>query len=164
METGSTCARPIQVQLCLRAASQGNFEDVQKQYQQLFQSPEVQTLREQPQPAWLYESLSEAIRLDDVKIVEFLLNEDVSNGEFPVEVAVRKGAYKTLSLFLDYGWDVNKPLSNNEPPILWYSSNYLLGSIFTYLYSVSLCLPLTLRWSVGCLTTVPFLTSAAIWS
>ena len=140
METDFAYVRPIQVQLCHEAAAMGDLEGVKDQVRQLLHSPDVPSVGEKPHPAWLYESLSEAIRQNNVEIVRYLLDENVANGDLPVETAVRWQAFEILELFLRYGWDVNQPMGRNEPPVL----GYYFQLLFTYeLYLHILSIPLS---------------------
>jgi ankyrin repeat protein len=131
--------RPPQVQLCHQAASAGNLEGVKEQFQQLFDSSRVPSAWEKPNPAWLYDSLSIAIQRNHVEIVQYLLDQNVHNDDLPAELAVRARAFETLKLFLDRGWDVNKPMGPNEPPILGYDLQSLTTSD-TYLPFSSIAL------------------------
>ncbi|OAG09321.1 ankyrin [Paraphaeosphaeria sporulosa] len=110
--------RPEQVDLCYRAARDGNFDGVKEQVRQLFHNPEVAYVGEKPHPGWLYDSLLEAIQRNNVEMVQFLLDEDVTDGYLPVEPAVRARAFEVLELFLRNGLDINQPLRPNEPPVL----------------------------------------------
>ncbi|KAF1951327.1 ankyrin [Byssothecium circinans] len=111
-------SRPEQVDLCYRAACDGDLDAVKEQVRQLLHAPEVASGEEQPHPAWLYASLSEAIRQNNIEMVQFLLDENVANGDLPVESAVRGRAFEVLELFLRYGCDINQPLARNSPPVL----------------------------------------------
>ena len=110
--------RPEQVDICYRAACKGDLDTLKEQAWQLLHNPEAAFV-EQPHPAWLYRSLAEAIRQQNIEMVQFLLDENVANnGDLPVEVAVRSRAFKVLELFLQRGWDINQPMSRDEPPVL----------------------------------------------
>jgi len=111
--------RPEQVDLCYRAACDGDLDAVKEQVRQLLHNPK-EAFFEQPHPAWLYNSLAEAIKQQNMEIVQFLLNENVANGNLPVEIAVRSRAFKVLELFLSYGWDINQPMARNDPSVLRY--------------------------------------------
>ncbi|KAH7395386.1 ankyrin repeat-containing domain protein [Phaeosphaeria sp. MPI-PUGE-AT-0046c] len=109
--------RPVQVDLCYKAAIQGDIENVKEEVRLLLHEP-VTSQEEESHPEWLYESLVEAIRQDHVDMVRYLLDEGVSEDELPGDVAVRAEALKVLELFLERGWDINRPLGHNSPPVL----------------------------------------------
>jgi len=113
-------ARPEQVDLCHRAARDGDLDGVKEQVRQLFYNPEVAHVGEKPHPGWLYDSLLEAIQGDNVEMVQFLLDENVADGNLQVEPAVRARAFKVLEQFLRNGLDINQPIGPNEPPVLRY--------------------------------------------
>jgi hypothetical protein len=120
--------RPPQVKLCYQAASAGDLEGVKEQFRQLFDSSKVPSVLEMPHPAWLYDSLSIAIQRNHVEIVQYLLDRNVHDEDLPAELAVRARAFDILELFLKCGWDVNKPMGPNEPPILGYDLQSLTTS------------------------------------
>jgi ankyrin repeat protein len=130
--------RPEQVDICYRAACEGDLDTLKKQASQLLNNPEAASV-EQPHPAWLCDSLAEAIRRQDIEMVQFLLDMNVANGDLPVEVAVRSRAFKVLDLFLQRGWDINQPMGRNEPSVLRYNCQSLIVSTFTYTFSIPLC-------------------------
>lgn len=142
---GHLYPRPAQVDLCYRAACEGNLGAVKEQARQLLHNYQTAPFEEQPHPAWLYRSLSQAIQQDNIQMVKFLLAENVANGNLPVEVAVRSRAFGVLELFLRYGLDINQPLRRNEPPVLGYDSN-LLSLIFTNSRSASQCVQMIWKW------------------
>ncbi|KAL5442556.1 hypothetical protein PMIN07_004805 [Paraphaeosphaeria minitans] len=109
--------RPEQVDICYRAACDGDLDTLKEQAWQLLHNREA-ACDEQPHPAWLYRSLAEAIRQQNVEMVQSLLDENVANGDLPVEVAVRSRAFKVLELFLRRGWDINQPMARNKPSVL----------------------------------------------
>ncbi|KAF2870492.1 ankyrin repeat-containing domain protein [Massariosphaeria phaeospora] len=111
-------ARPEQVDLCYRAACNGDLDGVKEQVRQLFHNPEVAYVGERPQPGWLYDSLLTAIQRNDAEMVQFLLDENVTDGYLPVEPAVRARAFEVLEQFLRNGLDINQPFRRNEPPVL----------------------------------------------
>jgi hypothetical protein len=112
--------KPEQVDLCYRAACDGDFDGVKEHVWQLFHNPEMTYVGEKPHPGWLYDSLLEAIQQNNVEMVQFLLNENVTDGSLPVEPAVRARAFKVLELFLNNGLVINQPFRLNEPPVLRY--------------------------------------------
>lgn len=112
-------ARPFQVSLCLQAAQNGDLDGVKEQVRQLLHTSVPSPANVGADPAWLFDSLSAAIERNDRKMVEFLLDENVMVGSLPAEGAVRAGAYGVLELFLDCGWDINLP-DSDEPPVLGY--------------------------------------------
>lgn len=111
--------RPEQVDICYRATCDGDLDTLKEQAWQLLHNPDA-AFFEQPHPAWLYHSLAEAIQQQNIEMVQFLLDENVANGDLPVEVAVRSRAFKILELFLQRGWDINQPMGRNEPSVLRY--------------------------------------------
>jgi hypothetical protein len=112
--------RPEQVDLCYRAARDGDLDGVKEHVWQLLHNPEVAYVGEKPHPGWLYDSLLVAVQQNNVEMVQFLLDEKVTEGRLPVEPAVRARAFEVLELFLRNGLDINQPLSPNEPPVLRY--------------------------------------------
>jgi ankyrin repeat protein len=130
--------RPEQVDTCYRAACDRDLTTLKEQACQLLHNPEA-ALIEQPHPAWLYRSLDEAIRQQNMEMIQFLLDENVANGDLPVEVAVRSRAFKVLELFLQRGWDINQPMGRNEPSVLRYYCQSLIVSTSTYTSSIPLC-------------------------
>lgn len=122
--------RPEQVDICYRAACDGDLDTLKEQAWQLLHNPEAAFV-EQPHPAWLYRSLAEAIRQQNIEMVQFLLDENVANGDLPVEAAVRSRAFKVLELFLQRGWNINQPMGRNEPSVLRYCYQYSIVSTFT---------------------------------
>lgn len=68
----------------------------------------------------LYNALLEAIKRDDVNIVQLLIDNQVGceDGRLPVEPPVRARAFKVLELFLERGLDINETFRRNEPPVL----------------------------------------------
>lgn len=113
-------SRPKQVDLCYRAACNGDLDAVKEQVRQLLHNPEVASVEEQPPPTWLFESLTEAIGQNNVDMVQFLLDENVAQDYLPAENAVGSRAFEVLELFLRYGWDINRPTGRNEPSVLRY--------------------------------------------
>ena len=105
--------RPPEIGICYEAARKGNVAEVKKQVRHLLHEPQP-TGAAAPDPAWLYGSLDIAIRNENLEIVQFLLSKDVARGDLPVEPAVRQRAKDVMELFLQYGWDINKPLRRNE--------------------------------------------------
>lgn len=73
----------------LQAASKGDLEGVRKQVEALLYLHHASSTRDAPQPAWLYNSLTEAVCQDSTDTVRYLLDHDAANGEFPAETAVR---------------------------------------------------------------------------
>jgi hypothetical protein len=73
-------------------------------------------------------------------MVQFLLDENVANGNLLVEVAVRSRAFKVLEVFLQPGWDINQPMGRNAPSVLRYYCQSLIVSTFTYTFSIHLCI------------------------
>lgn len=140
--------RPMgeQVDLCYRAACDGDLDALKEHVRQLLHNHEAASVEEQPYPGWIYESLSEAIRQNNIQMVQFLLDENVAGGVLPVEEAVRRRAFGVLELFLRSGCDVNQPRGRNEPPVLRYHFQSLLALIFTHTCSASLCVHLTRQW------------------
>jgi hypothetical protein len=120
--------RPEEVELCYQAACRGDLEEVKKQALCLLHHPRPVSEPEKPHPAWLYRSLSIAIREQNIEIVRFLLDENVADGDLPAELAVRGRAWEVLELLLQYGWDINQPRGRNEPPVL----RYALCSLLTF--------------------------------
>ena len=117
-----------------------------------------------PHPKWLYRSLAAAIINGNVEIVRFLLDEKVVDGDLPIESAVRGQSSEVLELFLQYGWDINRPLARNEPPALlcaiWplLSSNYdLPDKLLAYRYVCP-----TEKWSIGFSIMAPTPTAVAL--
>jgi hypothetical protein len=109
--------RPIQVELCLEAAKQGNLDGVKEQVRQLLHSSDGSLVGE---PRWLYESMLAAIEQQNVDMVQHLLDEKVvTDKEFPAETAVRARAFDILELFVGRGWKINQS-DRNEPPVLGY--------------------------------------------
>jgi hypothetical protein len=131
-------ARPEPVDLCYRAACDGDLDAVKEHVWQLLHNPEFSS--GEPRPAWLFASLSEAIRQKNIKMVQFLLDENVSDGDLPIENAVRGRAFEILELFLRYGWDINQPMGRNEPSALrYYLQSLLMSLLLTYMFSIPLC-------------------------
>jgi len=128
--------RPPQIEICYEAARKGDVAEVKKQVNHLLHEPQP-TSAAPPDPAWLSDSLDVAIQHENLEIVQILLNEDVARGDLPIESAVRQRAKGVLELFLQYGWDINKPLRRNEPPALRYALDYSRehrSRISVYLY------------------------------
>lgn len=134
-----------EVELCYRAALNGDLEGVKEHVWQLFHNPEVANVGDTPHPGWLYESLLEAIRQNNVGMVQFLFDEGVGDGRFLVEPAVRARAFDILELFLRKGFNINQPLRPDEPPVLRYHFQSLLYLTFTNVFEVFLSVPLTRR-------------------
>jgi hypothetical protein len=54
-----------------------------------------------------------------IHIVEHFLRSGLfKSSELPVYGAIRAKSYTVLQLFLDYGWDINKPCDDTTPPYL----------------------------------------------
>lgn len=85
---------------------------------QLLHNPEVAFVGEKPHPGWLYDSFLEAIVQDNVEMVQFLHEENVTGGRLDVEPAVRARAFQVLELFLRNGLDINHMFKRNGPPVL----------------------------------------------
>lgn len=117
---GTLFYRPPEVELCEDAARNGDLKRVKELVQQLLHSPRPSYETLKPQPGWLYSSLTTAIERHDLDMVQFLLDENVTTRDalLPFEDAVRCRAFEVLELFLQRGWDINKPLHRNEPPVL----------------------------------------------
>ncbi|KAJ8106767.1 hypothetical protein OPT61_g9325 [Boeremia exigua] len=114
--------RPELVDTCYRAACDGDLNTLKEQIRQLLHDPEAE-FAEQPHPAWLYCSLTEAIRQQNIEIVEFLLDENVAKGNLPVEVAVRSRAFKVLGLFLQLSTFIYTPsiplCTSDKEMVMW---------------------------------------------
>lgn len=112
--------RPPEVELCDDAARNNDLRRVKELVHQLLHSPRPSSETLKPQPRWLYDSITTAIERHDLAMVQFLLDEEVTtrNALLPFEDAVRCRAFEVLELFLQRGWDINKPLHRNEPPVL----------------------------------------------
>ncbi|KAF2741709.1 ankyrin [Sporormia fimetaria CBS 119925] len=109
-------ATPVEVSECYQAACEGDIDRV-KSLAQLFLS-ESSKANAEPNPKWLYGSLSIAIQNQNLDIVQFLLDIGVVDGDLLAEDAVRARAFKVLELFVDRGWDINKPMGRGRPPML----------------------------------------------
>ncbi|RYN85192.1 hypothetical protein AA0119_g13316 [Alternaria tenuissima] len=109
--------RPKQVDICHRAARDGDLDTLKQQTWELLHDPKAAFV-EQPCAAWLYPSLAEAIQQQNIEMVQFLLDENVTNGDLPADVAVHNRAFKVLELFLKRGWDINQPMGRIEPSVL----------------------------------------------
>lgn len=125
--------RPPGIELCYQAARQGDVAEVKKQVHHLLHESQLVPAAT-PDPAWLSSSLEIAIQHENLEIVQFLLNEDVAQGDLPIESAVRQQAKGVLELFLQHGWDINQPMRRNEPPALRYalSSRIVRAAGLTY--------------------------------
>lgn len=112
--------RPPEVELCDIAAGNGDLKRVEELVQQLLHSPRPSSETMKPEPRWLSSSMATAIERHDLKMVQFLLDENVSSPDslFPFGLAVRCRAFEILELFLQRGWDINKPQCPVEPPVL----------------------------------------------
>ena len=75
-----------------------DLQGVTIQVHQLLHNHRVPSPGEKPHPAWLYDSLSEAIGQNNVEIVQHLLEQNVANGCFPAAEAVRARAFDILEL------------------------------------------------------------------
>lgn len=117
---GALFYRPSEVQLCDEAAGNGDLERVKELVQQLLHGPRPSSETLKPHPEWLYGSITTAIERHDLNMVQFLLDENVVTRDtlLPFEDAVRNRAFGVLELFIQRGWDINKPLHRNEPPVL----------------------------------------------
>src|SRR5690242_2469954 len=93
--------RPPEVHRCLAAASRGDITDVRTNVQSFVFSPSPAHL--EPDPAWLYESLSVAAHKDVTELVQLLLDAGVARDGLPIESAVRGRAKAVLELFLERG-------------------------------------------------------------
>lgn len=62
--------------------------------------------------------LCEAIKQDDVNLVQFLLSNVVSMQSCHFRLATEYHAYSTLQLYLDRGFDINTHMSRIDPPAL----------------------------------------------
>ena len=65
-------------------------------------------------------ALADAIQHRHIDILEHLLIAGVPVTSSAVRAAANKRCRQSLSLLLHFGWDINRPLSGDEPPILWY--------------------------------------------
>jgi hypothetical protein len=117
---GAHFYRPPEVGLCDNAARNGNLKRVKELVQQLLHSPRPSSETLKPHPGWLYNSMTTAIERHDLNMVQFFLDENVTTKDtiLPFEDAVRCRAFEILELLLHRGWDINKPLHRNEPPVL----------------------------------------------
>lgn len=73
-------------------------------------------------PEDLVGCLKVSVSSNNVDIVEYMLS-IIPKEHLPGEFAVRVGNIHVLDLFFACGWDLNKPISDHEPPVLWYSVN-----------------------------------------
>jgi len=133
----SYAPRPKHVDICFRTACDRDLNKVKAEVQQFVYNP-VSSVEAQPNPAWLFESLSKAIRWDDVEMVQFLLENKVAT-YFPAEIAVRSRALRVLELFLQLRWDINQPKVRNNLSVLRYHFQYLIVLLFTYTFGILLC-------------------------
>ncbi|KAF2810562.1 ankyrin [Mytilinidion resinicola] len=99
------------------AACKGDLEEVKKQVQRLLHDPRPPE-PQPPQPKWLAQSLLIAMQKPNIEMVQFLLDENVADPHSVAEAAVRGRGWEVLELFLQYGWDINRPQGRNEPPLL----------------------------------------------
>jgi hypothetical protein len=119
-DDGTLFYRPPEVELCDDAARNGDLDKVKELVQKVLHSPCPSSETLKPHPRWLYNSITTAIERHDLDMVQFLLDENVTTQDalLPFEDAVRCRAFDVLGLFLQRGWDINKPLHQNEPPVL----------------------------------------------
>ncbi|KAF2756386.1 ankyrin [Pseudovirgaria hyperparasitica] len=118
----SACGhRPIETELCNDAAQIGDLVQVRKLVQQVLHSDGSSYGNLQPRPEWFRSSVATAIEQHELNIVEYLVHENVvtPDDQYFVELAVRCQTFDILELFLQRGWDINKPLHRNQPPVLW---------------------------------------------
>lgn len=74
----------------------------------------------------LYLLMFEAIKENSVKIVEKLLSYGMTMRYTFVLDAIQAKAKDSLDIFLQNGWDINRPLSETEPTLLAYGCHYIL--------------------------------------
>lgn len=67
--------------------------------------------------------LIDAIDHHQLDVLDFLLREGVSADARVIRAAAstkpRERRREALSMLFRYGWDINKQLSGDEPPVLW---------------------------------------------
>ncbi|KAK1083117.1 hypothetical protein LTR48_006518 [Friedmanniomyces endolithicus] len=66
--------------------------------------------------------LADAIQHRHLSILEFLLLERIPMTSDAVKAAAETRCFEALSMLFNHGWDINQPLSGDEPPV---SSNVL---------------------------------------
>lgn len=86
-------------------------------------------------PGLTTSALLTAIHNSRADIVSLLLAVS-SDDKFPVIEAIRVGSVKTLEAFLWNGWDIDRPIGDNEPSALGYVKDVI--SISTQYLTVSL--------------------------
>ncbi|KAJ8107201.1 hypothetical protein OPT61_g9028 [Boeremia exigua] len=101
-----------EVKHCEDAAAIGDLDGVKKYAQQVLGNAAIPHIR-------LNGPLSRAAESDQAHIVRYFLHLRFSQLMLPVETAVRSQAIQTLEVLLEYGWDINAPLSPWEPPPFW---------------------------------------------
>ncbi len=62
--------------------------------------------------------LAEAIQHWHMDILEFLLLERIPINSDAVKAAAETRCHEALSMLFNHGWDINQPLSGDEPPVL----------------------------------------------
>ncbi len=80
-----------------------------------------------PEPLARYSGLlAEAIRHAHVDTLEALLGEGVPVAGSSIKAAVEAKSTSILDMLLAHGWEINKPLSGSEPPMLRCVGQYQL--------------------------------------
>lgn len=109
-------------------------EDVRFGYAEAVRtSMEANKARSVPKPLSRYSALlAEAIRHRHDNILEVLLSEGIPVTASAVKVAAEGKSTRALSVLIGHGWEINKPLSASEPPMLrcvyqyrWRTFSYL---------------------------------------
>ncbi|KAF2753939.1 ankyrin [Pseudovirgaria hyperparasitica] len=115
-----TLTRPVEVRLCYEAACRGDIDGVKEQVQRLLHTPGwPKSGGNMPRPGWLFDSLLVAMAKQNIELIQYLLDEKISElSSFLFVAAVRSRKYKVLNLFLGLGWDINTPRGRGEASAL----------------------------------------------
>ncbi|TAQ86990.1 hypothetical protein B7494_g4695 [Chlorociboria aeruginascens] len=111
---------PAEVILLKLASSAGSLQDV---HQILSQFIVTQAPNPTTGELWLYqfsESITEAIINNDPIILSYLFFMHVGIPHFYLSSAIEARSSAIFQVFLDYGWQINKPLQRTMPPALGY--------------------------------------------
>lgn len=113
--------RPIEVELLRKASSQGRLQDVHQILSQylLTQVPDSTTGR--LRLGILCDSILEAIAHNHLHILSYLFFMRVGEPFFYLKHAIDTRSHAVFEVFLQYGWDINKPVERTMAPALGYA-------------------------------------------
>jgi hypothetical protein len=71
-----------------------------------------------------YLCIGDAIECSQHEILTYLLSEGFPLDMFDISLATRRKERRALEILIAHGWNINKPRTNRDPPLLRYAASY----------------------------------------